>query len=84
MLLISFGHTSNDLFIYDIFNYKRGYYTIMRQEHVNRVDPINLMRVIAAMMVFLLHCTLFEDNSFFNDGWTFVLRTPAWGGYGYF
>ena len=47
---------------------------------VNKVDPINLLRVTAALMVFFLHSTLFEDTSFFGDDLTFIMRTPAWGG----
>ena len=51
------------------------------REEVNRVDPINILRTIAALCVFFLHTTIFDDSSFFKpDSWNFIFRTPAWGG----
>lgn len=45
------------------------------------VDPLNVLRVVAALCVFFLHTTIFTDVSFFAErDATFIFRTPAWAG----
>ena len=51
-----------------------------KAEIINGVDPLNVLRMIAAMCVFVLHSTLFTDTSFFGSDLTFIFRAPAWGG----
>ena len=34
----------------------------------NTVNPINFLKAVAAVCVFALHTTLFDDTSFFNGG----------------
>lgn len=50
----------------------------------NTVNRVNLIRVFAALMVFLLHSTLFESNisSLYNSNnrWAFIWHPSAWAG----
>lgn len=46
----------------------------------NFVNPMNLLRTIATLCVFLLHVQLFTDASFVNRPFFFIFRTPAWAG----
>jgi peptidoglycan/LPS O-acetylase OafA/YrhL len=44
-------------------------------------NPINALRALAIICVFLLHVTLFESTELFQNGdWTFIFMTPAWAG----
>lgn len=53
---------------------------------MQRYNSINILRVVATLMVFFLHSTLFVGRDFpMSDilaeaGWTFIFFTPAWGG----
>ncbi len=48
------------------------------------IDPLNVLRVLAALMVFMLHANLFEGDiysSFYSKGGLrFLFYTPAWAG----
>ena len=47
----------------------------------NRVDALNVLRVIATISVFFLHTTIFEPEIaglFQLNGFSFLWRTPAW------
>lgn len=49
----------------------------------NRVDALNVLRVIATLSVFCLHTSIFEpdiSSLFSSDGLCFLWRTPAWSG----
>lgn len=47
----------------------------------NLIDPINLLRVLAAFMVFCLHTSIFSgQRGFMFSRETWYLQTPAWGG----
>lgn len=49
-------------------------------------DPINFIRVVATLMVFFLHTSLFTGKYFAGDAmfseyfWSFIFKTPAWAG----
>lgn len=44
-------------------------------------NPINTLRTLAILCVFLLHVTIFESPELYLNGdWTFVFMTPAWAG----
>lgn len=48
---------------------------------------INFVRVLACMMVFILHTSIFTTSGgtpLFTNIYIRLLQTPAWGGYGYF
>lgn len=53
----------------------------MAEGRENRVDALNILRVLAMFSVFFLHTTLFEPeiaDLFMRQGMTFLWRTPAW------
>ncbi len=52
----------------------------------NRVDFINFIRVVATIMVFMLHTTIMQGKTWpageiwKSGSWTFIFMTPAWAG----
>lgn len=48
----------------------------------NHVNPLNVIRVMAALMVFMLHATLFENkvSLLYNNGESFLWHPSAWSG----
>lgn len=52
-------------------------------EQRNSVDPINFIRVLAVIIIYMLHtafCSQKLGNIWESGKWTFILETPAWGG----
>lgn len=47
---------------------------------IERIDIINLLRVIACIMVFSLHSTIFAQPDWDKGAFSFIFYTPAWAG----
>lgn len=52
-------------------------------EQRNSVDPINFIRVLAIIIIYMLHTSLFSAklvNLWESGYWTFIFKPPAWAG----
>ena len=46
--------------------------------YTNRVDPLNLLRVYATMLVFIAHTNIFSNGLVWLGKSVFYFNTPAW------
>lgn len=52
--------------------------------YTNRVDPLNLLRVYATMLVFIAHTNIFSNGLVWLGKSVFYFNTPAWRQCGFF
>lgn len=48
------------------------------QNYVNKIDPLNLLRVYATMLVFIAHTNIFSNSLVWLGKSVFYFNTPAW------